>query len=155
MTLSSQTRLIIDDCETRTADVLLVRVSPAAIGSLPSDLFSHADCGREALGMLKLLRFNFLLASLDVPDMRPWELFQRARRAQARLQCVLIDERMTIDDEQRVRQTGAGAFASIDPSICEAIVRSSARIVRPRASAVQSVQSVGPPGKGERAESPP
>jgi hypothetical protein len=145
MTLSSQHRTVIEDCEAQVADVLLVRISPAATGSLPSDLFSLADNGREALGMLKLFRFNLLLASLDVPDMRPWELFQRARRAQARLQCALLDERLTIDDEQRVRQTGAGAFASIDPSICEAIVRSSSRITWPRSDADRRVQSIGPP----------
>ena len=88
-----------------------------ALATLPSDLFSHADNGQEALGMLKLLRFRLLVASLDVPDMPPWELFDEARQAQARLQCILLDERFTPEDEQRVREAGAGAFASIDPAL--------------------------------------
>jgi hypothetical protein len=46
------------------------------------------ESGGEALGMLKLLRFRILVASLDVPDMPAWVLFQKARQAQARLQCV-------------------------------------------------------------------
>jgi len=106
-----------------------VRVSPAAIVALQPDSFSQAGNGAEALAMLRLLRFQLLVASLDIPDMQPWELFLKARRAQARLQCVLLDERMTHQDEQRVRQVGAGAFASSDPGICAALVRSSSRIV--------------------------
>jgi CheY-like chemotaxis protein len=109
------------------ADVLLVRIPQAAIETLPSDFFSHADSGREALGMLKLLRFRLLVASLDVPDMLPWELFYQARRAQAQLQCILLDERLTISDEQRVREAGAGAFASIEPALRMLLVRPSSR----------------------------
>ncbi|MGA2441981.1 MAG: hypothetical protein ABSH08_13570 [Tepidisphaeraceae bacterium] len=90
---------------------------------LQSDFFSHAASGREALGMLKLSRFRLLVASLDVPDMPPWTLFLKARRAQARLQCVLLDERMTFEDERQVRQVGAGAFASSDPDVLASLVR--------------------------------
>jgi DNA-binding NarL/FixJ family response regulator len=122
--------MLIENPGASVADVLLVRVSPAAIAALQPDSFSQADSGAEALEMLRLLRFQLLVASLDIPDMQPWELFLKARRAQARLQCVLLDERMTHQDERRVRQVGAGAFASIDPAICAALVRSSSRIVR-------------------------
>jgi DNA-binding NarL/FixJ family response regulator len=122
--------MLITEGDQSIADVLLVRVSPAAIVSLPVESFSHAESGCEALGMLRLLRFHLLVASLDVPDMRPWELFLKARRAQARLQCVLLDERMTLEDEQHVRQAGASAFPSTDPAICAALVRSSPRILR-------------------------
>ncbi len=130
MTVSSHNPLLIPNRNTSAADVLLVRVAPAAIVSLRPDSFSQAECACDALEMLKLLRFHLLVASLDVPDMPPWDLFHRARRAHARLQCVLLDERMTLDDERRVRQAGAGAFASSDPAICAALVRSSPRIVR-------------------------
>ena len=105
------------------ADVLLVRVPQAATAMLQADLFSHAASGREALGMLKLLRFRLLVASLDVPDMPLWELFVNARRGQAGLQCVLFDERMTLEDERRVRQVGAGAFASSDPDVLASLLR--------------------------------
>jgi DNA-binding NarL/FixJ family response regulator len=115
--------LIADDCES-TADILLVRISPAAVVSLRPESYSCADTGGDALGLLRLLRFQLLVASLDVPDMQPWELFARARRMQSQLRCVLLDERMTSDDECRVRQTGAAAFASSDPAICAALVRS-------------------------------
>jgi len=133
MTVSSQQRTWIEDRSASVADVLLVRVSPAAIVALQPDSFSQAHSGAEALGMLRLLRFQLLVASLDVPDMRPWELFLKARRAQARLQCVLLDERMTHQDERRVRQVGAGAFASSDPAICAALVRPSPRILQAKA----------------------
>jgi DNA-binding NarL/FixJ family response regulator len=135
MTVSSQQRTWIEDRNASVADVLLVRVSPAAIVALQPDSFSQADSGAEALGMLKLLRFQLLVASLDIPDMRPWELFLKARRAQARLQCVLLDEHMTHQDERRVRQVGAGAFASSDPAICAALVRSSPPIIRAKSAA--------------------
>ncbi|MGA2440120.1 MAG: hypothetical protein ABSH08_04130 [Tepidisphaeraceae bacterium] len=124
----------IEDRSASVADILLVRVSPAAVVELRPDSFSRADSGTEALGMLRLLRFQLLVASLDIPDMQPWELFLKARRAQARLQCVLLDERMTLEDERRVRQVGAGAFASIDPSICAALARSSPRTIRATAT---------------------
>ena len=75
------------------------------------------------LELLKLLRFGLLLASRDLPDMQPWELFERARRTQARLQCALVDDRLTLDDERRIRQAGAAVFGSNDPSLHEAIVR--------------------------------
>jgi|HubBroStandDraft_2_1064218.scaffolds.fasta_scaffold294139_1 hypothetical protein len=127
MTDSTLNRLGIENESESPADILLVRVSPAAIVSLRPDSYSHAQSGGEALGLLRLLRFRLLVASLEVPDMPPWELFHKARRAQARLQCVLLDERMTLDDEQKVRQTGAGAFASSDPAICAALVHSSQR----------------------------
>ena len=129
MTVSSHNHTLIPDGSESVADVLLVRVAPAAIASLRPDSFSRAESASEALGMLRLLRFHLLIASLDVPDMRPWELFLKAKRAQARLQCVLLDERLTLEDEQRVRQVGAGAFPSSDPAIYAALVRPSARIV--------------------------
>ena len=119
----------IEDRGASVADILLVRIPPAAIVELRPDSFSQVDSGAEALGMLRLLRFQLLVASLDIPDMQPWELFLKARRAQARLQCVLLDERMTLEDERRVRQVGAGAFASNDPGICAALARSSPRII--------------------------
>jgi CheY-like chemotaxis protein len=130
MTISSKNQTSIADSSNAVADVLLVRVPPAAIAALHPDSFSRVETAGQALDMLKLLRFQLLVASLDVPDMQPWELFFRARRAQGRLQCVLLDGRMTLEDEQRVRQAGASAFASNDPAICEALVRSSPRITR-------------------------
>ncbi len=77
--------------------------------------------------MLKLLRFRMLVASLDVMDMPPWELFYHARRAQARLQCILLDERLTSAVEQRIREAGGGAFTSIDPALRTLLVRPSFR----------------------------
>lgn len=130
MTVSTKNRLLVADSNSPVADILLVRVPQAATASLQPDSFSESGSGQEALGMLRLLRFHLLVASLDVPDMPPWELFLKARRAQARLQCVLLDERMTLEDERRARQVGAGAFASSDPAICAALVRSSPRIAR-------------------------
>jgi hypothetical protein len=135
MTVSSHNQVLIADHNALPADVLLVRVSPAAIVSLRPDSFSQVQSGNEALALLRLLRFHLLVASLDVPDMPPWELFLKARRAQARLQCALLDDRMTLEDEQLVRQTGAGAFASCDPAVCAALVGSSPRIVRATAGA--------------------
>jgi hypothetical protein len=130
MTVSLTNQTLITGESPSVAEVLLVRVSPAAIVSLQPDTFSQADSGSDALGMLRLFRFHLLVASLDVPDMRPWDLFHKARRAQARLQCVLLDERMTLNDEQYVRQSGGGAFASNDPAICAALIRSSTRLTR-------------------------
>jgi CheY-like chemotaxis protein len=109
------------------ADILLVRIPQGTIARLQSNLCSCADSGREALEMLKLFHFRLLVASLDVPDMPAWELFQRARRAQARLQCVLLDERMTPEVERLVRQAGAGAFVAIDQALCAILVRPSLR----------------------------
>jgi hypothetical protein len=105
------------------AEVLIVGVVPPLIESAHADLLTNADTGREALGMLKLLRFRLLLANLDVPDMPPWELFARARRAQARLQCALVDDRLILDDERRIRQTGAAVFGTNDPALSETVAR--------------------------------
>jgi CheY-like chemotaxis protein len=145
MTLSSQHQSLIKGGEVPVADVLLVGVSPAVVRTLHPDLFSRAATGREALTMIKLWRFNLLLASLDIPDMRPWDLFHHARRTQAKLQCVLLDERLTPGDEQLVRQAGAGAFASDDPAMCEEIVRSTSRIMRRVGRAGSAVHDSGPP----------
>jgi CheY-like chemotaxis protein len=128
MTQSTQNRILIADEQTPAADVLLVRPAPALKLALQSDRFCEADSGRDALGMLRLLRFHLLVTGMDVPDMTPWELFLRARRAQSRLQCVLMDERMTPQDEQRIRQAGASAFASGDPAILEELIRTCPRI---------------------------
>jgi DNA-binding NarL/FixJ family response regulator len=122
MAISSRRRNLLNEGGRLVSDVLLVRVPQSALGTLSSDSFSHADSGREALGMLKLLRFRLLVASLDVPDMPPSELFHAARRAQAGLQCILLDERMTPEDESRVRQAGAGAFVVIHPGLRDAFV---------------------------------
>jgi len=107
-----------------TADMLFVRVPLAVIGTLQSDLFNHAESGGEALGMLKLLRFRILVASLDVPDMPVWVLFHKARQAQARLQCVLLDARFTRENELRIRQAGATAHMAITPAFCAALLQS-------------------------------
>jgi len=130
MTVSLNNHELVADESPSFTEVLLVRVAPSAIVSLQPDAFSHAESGSDALGMLRLFRFHLLVASLDVPDMRPWELFVKAKRAQARLRCVLLDERMTLQDEQRVRQAGGGAFASNDPAICAELIRSLPRSTR-------------------------
>jgi DNA-binding NarL/FixJ family response regulator len=111
------------ESSTAVCDVLLVRVPPEMVTLVPPDLLSRAESGRETLALLKLTRFRILLTSLDVPDMPPWELFRQARRMQSQLQCVLMDERLTPEDERRLRQTGAGAFATSDPAIFAAAVR--------------------------------
>lgn len=67
--------------------VLSVGIPPACVNSLGAELLSVSGSGRNALAALKLMRFNWLLTTMDLPDMRPWVLFERARRAQARLQC--------------------------------------------------------------------
>jgi DNA-binding NarL/FixJ family response regulator len=108
---------------TAVSDVLLVRVPPEMVRLVSPDLLSRAESGRETLALLKLTRFRMLLTSLDVPDMPPWELFRQAKRMQSQLQCVLMDERLTAEDERRLRQTGAGAFATSDPVIFAAAVR--------------------------------
>jgi CheY-like chemotaxis protein len=134
MTLSTHSKRLIPDEGTPAVGVLLVRPTAAMKVALHPDRYCVADSGQDALGMLRLLRFHLLVAGLDVPDMRPWELFLRARRAQGRLQCVLLDERMTLEDEQRVRQAGAGAFPTSDPAVLEELIRSSHRISRPAQS---------------------
>jgi CheY-like chemotaxis protein len=103
--------------------VLLVRIAPPVSEQIPADVFTRVQSGREALELLKLLRFGLLLASRDLPDMQPWELFERARRTQARLQCALVDDRLTLDDERRIRQAGAAVFGANDPMLHDAIVR--------------------------------
>jgi hypothetical protein len=155
MARSTQNPTLTADLNTSVCDVLLVRVSPEMAAAVQPDLFSRADSGRETLAMLKLVRFRMLLASLDVPDMPPWELFNLARRMQARLQCVLLDERLTPDDEQRVRQTGAGAFASNDPAVFAAIVRPPPPIARGVATAGGRARSTGKPVSEEPARAPP
>jgi CheY-like chemotaxis protein len=127
MTLSSQPRTKTLDNDDAVADVLLVSVPAESIGIACGDLLSHVRSAREALAMLKLSRYRLLLASLEVPDMRPWDLFHRARRTQSRLQCVLLDPRLSLDDEQRVRQAGAGAFASFDADLVAMLMHSSER----------------------------
>lgn len=110
------------------AIVLAVGIPPAGLEALGSERFSLTQSGRDALAALKLMRFRWLLASMDVPDMRPWILFERARQAQSRLRCALIDNRLTTEDEQRVRQTGAAIFSPGDRSLWTAIGPSAARL---------------------------
>ncbi|HEX4054101.1 MAG TPA: hypothetical protein VHX86_07530 [Tepidisphaeraceae bacterium] len=117
-------------CGRSVAVALLVGLPPSAVRALDSDLFSCTESGRDALARLKVLRFRWLLANLDVPDMRPWELFSRARSVQARLQCVLVDDRMTAEDERKIRHSGATAFGSNDPDLCAVIAQSSRVTVR-------------------------
>jgi hypothetical protein len=105
------------------ADVLLVRMAPPEPFMDRSEIFARAESAKETLALLKLLRFRLLLASMDVPDMRPWELFERARRTQARLQCALVDDRLSMEDEQRIRQVGGAVFGLNDPGLLEAIAK--------------------------------
>jgi hypothetical protein len=113
---------LLAETNTPVSDVLVVNLPPQMVARVSPDLFSHTESARETLALLKLLRFRLLLTTLDVPDMPPWELFRLARRAQAGMQCVLMDERLTPEDERRVRQAGAGAFASSDPALFAASV---------------------------------
>jgi hypothetical protein len=108
--------------------VLSVGVPPASVQSLGSELLSVSESGRDALAALRLMRFNWLLATMDLRDMRPWVLFERARRAQARLQCALVDDRVTLEDERRMRAAGAAIFSPCDESLYAAIVRSTPRL---------------------------
>ena len=105
------------------ADVLLVRMAVPDSFANRSELFARAESGQETLALLKVLRFRLLLASIDVPDMRPWELFERARRTQARLQCALVDDRLSLEYEQRIRQAGGAVFGLNDPGLLEAIAK--------------------------------
>ncbi len=63
--------------------VLSVGIPPACVNSLGAELLSVSASGRDALAALKLMRFNWLLATMELADMRPWVLFERARRAGA------------------------------------------------------------------------
>ena len=114
---------IMDESEP-TPIVLSAGVPPAIVKLLGPELLSVSETGREALAALKLMRFHWLLATMDLPDMRPWVLFERARRAQARLQCALVDDRVTVEQEQRVRAAGAAIFSPGDQSLKTAIARS-------------------------------
>jgi hypothetical protein len=107
------------------------------------------------LALLKVLRFRWLLTNLDVPDMRPWELFERARRSRAGVQCILVDDRLTVSDERLVRQAGAAAFALSDPGLCEVIDRVWRR-GDSRAPAVDcGMESLGSSLRDEPARAPP
>jgi hypothetical protein len=108
----------------RVAVALLVGKVPA--GTLDQDLYSRADSAREVLERLKILRYRWLLAGLDVPDMRPWELFGLARRPPNDVRCVLVDRNLTTRDERLARTAGAAVFTCDDPELWAAITRSSA-----------------------------
>jgi DNA-binding NtrC family response regulator len=123
MTRSIQQSSLDGTSGSEVATILLVNIPPSEIGSPHSDSFSWTQSGRDALSLLRVLRFRWLITNLDVPDMRPWNLFERARRSQPRLQCVLVDDRLTVTDERLIRQAGAAAFASSDPALCEMIDR--------------------------------
>jgi DNA-binding NarL/FixJ family response regulator len=142
-------------CDDSVADVLLVRVSPSLVGTLPSDLYSRVESGREALALIKLLRFRLLVASLDVPDMPAWQLFEQARRTQSRLKCFLVDERATLEDERRARQTGAGVFASDVPALCAEIVQRSARFGRVRVAIAPDTPTENASSSQSPARAPP
>jgi hypothetical protein len=126
--------------------VLSVGIPPACVNSLGAELLSVSGSGRDALAALKLMRFNWLLATMELADMRPWVLFERARRAQARLQCALVDDRVTLEEERRVRAAGAAIFSPCDESLYAAIVRST-----PRTGRLASREF----GAGEAAPAPP
>jgi hypothetical protein len=108
----------------RVAVALLVGKVPA--GTLHLDLYSRADSARDVLARLQVLRYRWLVADLDVPDMRPWELFGLVRRPPNDVHCVLVDHRLTPRDKRLARMAGATVFTSDNPELWAAITRSSA-----------------------------
>jgi hypothetical protein len=119
--LTKPTRIMNDQS---SALVISVAVSPRVLEMLRPEVFSAAQSAGDALAALKLMRFHWLLASMDVPDMQPWTLFEHARRTQARLQCALVDNRLTFEEERRIRQAGGAIFSPEDQSLSAAIARS-------------------------------
>ena len=138
------------------AAALLVCLPPSDVGPLCPELFTCVESAREALAAMKLLQFRWLLANLDIPDMRPWELFRRVRRAQSKIQCALIDQRITADQERQIRQVGAAAFSIRDPLLLSALTRGAAwrgRLVD--AAAVSARSSGDSPALNQAARAPP
>lgn len=102
-------------------EILLVRIPQTAVHPFSPESFSQVNTGLEAVQLLKLLRFKLLLASMDLPDMRPWDLFRYATQTQPHVRCVLIDDRITMKDEQHIRESGAAIYDPRDPRIAALI----------------------------------
>lgn len=138
------------------AEILVVRIPESITERFSPDAFTRAGTGLVAMQMLKLVRFRLLLASLDVPDMRPWELFSFAKTAQPSLKCVLVDHRFTLKHEQLAREAGAAVFDPSDEGIFAVLAGALPRIPPDVGTGTRvAIRSTSPSPPGPKAGAPP
>ena len=131
MTVSSHNQVFIADHNASPADILLVRVSPAAIVSLPPDSFSHVQSGQEALGLLRLSALSPACGEPGHPGHARLGTFPQSKACP--ITAAMRPPRRTNDARGSSSAFGKPApaqFASCDPAVCAALVGSSPRIAR-------------------------
>ena len=96
-------------------NVLSVCLDDAAEGAARVHL-CHVDSGRKALAVMRLLQFDVLVTSVDVPDMNPWDLIDQAKTAQPWRKWALVSEHLSDEDERRARALGVVRIYPTTPS---------------------------------------
>jgi len=81
--------------------------------------FHWVGTGREALEMLRVLKTDLLLTSLDLPDLTTWELISRVRALWPEQRWVLVCGRLTDDEEIQARALGVLRIFHTTPEVRE------------------------------------
>lgn len=80
---------------------------PAAPGQTPGGLAFHAAAtGEQAIAMLRVLRFDFLLVGTTLPDASLWDWLGRIRLGWPWQKWCLVAGELPEDDETRARVMG-------------------------------------------------
>jgi len=84
-----------------------------ASGTTPS--FFHADSGKKALELLRMLRFDLLVTGDQLPDMPVGHLIRRVRAAWPWQKWAMVGSVLTAQDEIAARTLGAMAVFDAPP----------------------------------------
>jgi hypothetical protein len=85
----------------------------SASGCTPS--FFHADSGKKALELLRMLRFDLLVTGDHLPDMPVGQLIRRVRVAWPWQKWAMVGSELTAQDEIAARSLGAMAVFDAPP----------------------------------------
>jgi DNA-binding response OmpR family regulator len=90
--------------------------SVLAVGALDLPLeadaagITHVETGREALEMLRVLRFDLLVTATGLPDMPVWRLVQRVRQVWPWQKWAMVAGQISPRDEMTARTLGVLAI---------------------------------------------
>ena len=110
--------------------------------------FFHADSGKKALELLRVLRFDLLVTGDHLPDMSVSQLVRRVRTAWPWQKWALVGSQITVEDEITARTLGAMAVLDAPPDWQMLAEMADAICSRAASAAATAMANVGVSGTG-------
>jgi len=112
---------------------------PLLVGRIEGLAFHSSHSARRAIGMLRMLSFDFVVVGVRLPDMSIWDFLRHLKTAWPQQKWGLVGEAITAPQERTARMFGAATVFDATPTSDE-LLNVTARL---RERAISNVLSGG------------